>query len=688
MHQYFELFLQKEDASKEDWQAFYDVVSQQAGPLNQFKIIVSLQDNTVRYFVACFKDLAPLSNKLTLGILKPVTEEDVDLPKSESIKEKERLLPIQPGESLLDIRERFQIKKSKDLDFAVFTIRRINKEKALTKLDLIFKDTLGEYSINSRRLTVFPTNLPAVNFSDNTKYLRSSVGRYLDIQKTLGIMQSENVDAIFETYTFPYLPKNYYLPLTSYDFDKHSLIVGASGSGKSKLITLITERIATNQMLSEGYSIVVIDPHASLEEDLTKVNGSITIDFKDENQDTGLFSGSESDVQAATELTSTLFKSLLEGQNNAQLERVLKHSVYMLITAQVMSLDNLKRFVTDLEYRTQLINHVKDYVPETLIHFFSTDFNDIRTQYYNVAISPIVTFVEEIQLQPALSGSSGDEESSIADIVNKHNVTVFSLNKISMGEKAVKITAGLLIQQIFLLAQSRSFNKKVILIIDEVSVVQNPTIASILSEARKYNLSVILTQQYFGQIDKPLQEAVFANVFNYYVFKVSEEDAKNLEGNLSIDIPKEILEAEKNKGLNQRDVRVQMLTSLHPRELLLRLSAAGKILPCIKGRTMDFTSISSPQQSIELQPAKKSSAVPTKFVESKDPIAGLPAMAPQEPSSIPILSPIRPTDPTVGEIIEHAQNPIQTPVQAEPKKVSMSLHDLLASQSSARKIRK
>ena len=73
-----------------------------------------------------------------------------------------------------------------------------------------------------------------------------------------------------------------------------------------------------------------------------------------------------------------------------------------------------------------------------------------------------------------------------------------------MGEKVVKTVAGLLIQQIFLLAQANAFNQRVILIIDEVSVVQNPALASILSEARKYNLFVFLTQQYFGQIEEDL----------------------------------------------------------------------------------------------------------------------------------------------------------------------------------------
>lgn len=158
-----------------------------------------------------------------------------------------------------------------------------------------------------------------------------------------------------------------------------------------------------------------------------------------------------------------------------------------------------------------------------------------------------------------------------------------------MGEKVVKTVAGLLIQQIFLLAQAHSFNQKVILIVDEVSVVQNPALAQILAEARKYNLYVFLTQQYFGQIEKGLQDAIFTNVSNYYAFRVSEEDARALEGNLTIELPKETLLEGKEIGNKEQEIRVRILTSLNSRECLLRLSKDGQILPCVKARTMDFT---------------------------------------------------------------------------------------------------
>ena len=293
-----------------------------------------------------------------------------------------------------------------------------------------------------------------------------------------------------------------------------------------------------------------------------------------------------------------------------------------------------------------------------------------------------------MQMQPSLAGK-GENAVSLAQIVNSNFLTVFSLNKVTMGEKVVKTVAGLLIQQIFLLAQARAFNHKVMLIVDEVSVVQNPALAAILAEARKFNLSVVLTQQYFGQIEKDLRDAIFTNVMNYYVFKVSEEDARALEGNLTIELPKEILEAEKNKGLKQSDVRVQMLTGLHPREVFLRLSSDGKLLPCVKARTLDVTA--APKvENVELKEYAQAKEMPSKFVENAQAVyqelnvTAASSATPQAPPVAPGAAAA--PDPGLSQTVAPQPQPSATS-GTEPKvgrREFLNLHDLLATNSSSR----
>lgn len=665
----FEFFLLRDKVTKEDWQRLYNVFSQYVGLLKEFDVIVKTEENTIRYFVMSDRDLGALSNNIEVGVLRPVKLESIGLPAQSSVG-KERLVIMKAGADLLDLKEKYEVKKAKNLQFAVVKCRRINFEKAITNTYLYFQDSGKNWTVNHKIAAAFPSFLLAIDFSANTKYLRKKVTKYLDIQKSLHIMQSENVGAVFEIDTFPYLPKNYFLNLASYDFEKHSFIIGASGSGKSKLISLLVDKLANSPGLKQNYRVIVIDPHASLEHDLKGIQDSTVINFKGQDDGAELFGGTGTDISAATELTGTLFKSLLNEQHNPKLERVLRFSLYVLMTAQTMSLDALKRFVTDIEYRNQLLDHVKGYVPENIVRFFGTDFNEIRTKYYNEAISPIASLVDEMQMQPSLAGND-QNATSLGQIINNNFLTTFSLNKVSMGEKVVKTIAGLLIQQIFLLAQARAFNQKVILIVDEVSVVQNPALSSILAEARKFGLSVILTQQYFGQIEKDLQAAIFTNVYNYYVFKVSEEDARALEGNLNIEIPKEILTGEKEKGLKQSEVRVQMLTGLHPRECFLRLSAGGQLLPCVKARTLDVTAAPAVDANVELKEYKQAHEMPQKFVERQKEIQKIEQATQQE--AVPIQN--------AGAYTHE----VATPAQQQ----YVNLQDILASQSSSRaKLRK
>ncbi|MFS8631118.1 MAG: hypothetical protein LOD92_08190, partial [Bacillales bacterium] len=152
---------------------------------------------------------------IEVGVLRPVKQETIGLPDASSVG-KERLVIMKAGGDLLDLKEKYKVKKAKDLQFAVIKCRRINVEKAVTNTYLYFQDAGKNWTKNHKVAASFPSFLLAVDFVANTRYLRNKVTKYLDIQKTLHIMQSENVGAVFEVDTFPYLPKKaltFILPL-------------------------------------------------------------------------------------------------------------------------------------------------------------------------------------------------------------------------------------------------------------------------------------------------------------------------------------------------------------------------------------------------------------------------------------------------------------------------------------------
>ncbi|HEX7963977.1 MAG TPA: DUF87 domain-containing protein [Candidatus Saccharimonadales bacterium] len=529
----------------------------------------------------------------------PVEADEVEAPQA---TRHGLLVDLPVSGNVLDLRERYAIKKATVLEYAVIK----TSAWGLTKITLSLRASDGQWSRKIRLINHFPAHLFAMDFTTNTRYLKKRAPTYLDIEKSLPMLSSDRTGALFSIDTFPYFARQYYLNLAGYEFDKHSFIIGSSGSGKSKLIELLIDRLQ-HTVAAINYRVVVIDPHASLEQDLRYLPSTKVINFSGET--TQLFPSATTDISAATELTTTLLKSLMSENASPRLERVLRFSLYVLFTGQCMSLPMLQSFLTELHTRTELLQHVRGYVPDNLMLFFGSEFNEIRTQHHAEAISPIVALIEELQLQPSLLTEA---DSSLLKTIQDNFLTVFSLNKVSMGDKVVKTVAGLLIQQIFLLAQARAFGQKIILIIDEVSVVQNPALASILAEARKFNLTVILSQQYFGQIEKHLRDAILSNALNYYVFRVSEEDARSLEANLTIDIPREVLQHMAERGLKESDVRTRLMTELHQRECLVRVTANGHILPAVRARTCDTAERASTGAAPGARPKQH---LPTQFVK-------------------------------------------------------------------------
>lgn len=578
------------------WNKLYRAVATQGGPFGSFELTFACTNNVVRFFVHSPRDVSVLSNSIEGVVLKKT-----DQPQLPAADRRERFVGLATT-NILDMREYYLISKHKTLEYVKVTVHPLG----LTKIRLFFRGQDNQWSMAIKYTRHFPAHLFAIDFAANTAYLKKQAPLYLDIEKSLNMLTADPTGALFSVDTFPYFATSYYLNIAGYEFDKHSFIMGSSGSGKSKLIELLVDRLQ-HTVAAMHYRVVVIDPHASLEQDLHYLPSSKIINFGGET--TQLFPSATADISAATELTTTLLKSLMAETPDPKLERVLRFSLYVLFTGQCMSLNMLKSFMTEIDTRNELLQHVNGYVPDNLVLFFGSEFNEIRTQHYSQAISPIVTLIEELQLQPALLNET---DSSLAKTIQDNFVTVFSLNKVSMGDKVVKTVAGLLIQQIFLLAQAKAFGQKVILVIDEVSVVQNPALASILAEARKFNLTVILSQQYFGQIEKGLRDAILSNVLNYYIFRVSEEDARALEANLTIELPKEVLRHMAARGLKESDVRTRLMTELHPRECLARLTANGQILPTIRARTVD---IQPRAPTGALRPAQAKQRLPAQFIK-------------------------------------------------------------------------
>ena len=136
-------------------------------------------------------------------------------------------------------------------------------------------------------------------------------------------------------------------------------------------------------------------------------------------------------------------------------------------------------------------------------------------------------------------------------------------------------------EQLFLLIENNKIKEHLIFVIDEVPVVENKILESFLSEARKFNLSLILICQYFNQISESLKLSIFSNIINYFIFRVSRIDANILVNSFDMKIPLD----------NTLDAKINLFTGLNNRECIARISIDNKLQKPFKGTTTFFKSI-------------------------------------------------------------------------------------------------
>ncbi len=571
-----EIFLTQQFVEEQTWSKFLYSVSNLNGLLKKWKIYIYIENNTIRYFIKASKKLPSIIQDFSEFILKKVDEEEENLFEEKSITNRWYIVTTKE-KSVLDIYDKSEVKNGKKLKFLEIDILPITKNYYRFRTYIFFENKYG-YLIRRRVMFSVPYQLLSIDFSKyNRFFYKKDATKFLDIQKTIHILKDNKKNAFLKVNTFPYLIEDYYLHLNQYDFDKHSIIVGASGTGKSKLISTLVMNLSKNEEYKRKYKVVIIDPHAEIKNDIGGIENTKILDFEKTKNSFNLFMRASKDLIVTTELILSLFQTLMVDQYNSKLERVLRHSIYLLTKLNKMDFANLKKLLTEVEYKNELLK--ADNLLESTIDFFSVEFNKLKTESYQEAFSPIISFIDEMELLPGLK--SRGTERDLKDIIEENFLTIISLNQSKLGMNATKTIAGFTMQQILQLIQSYTYDEHIIFIIDEVALLENPILSRFLSESRKYNLSLILAQQYFNQISEILQKAIFSNMINYYIFRVSREDARILDGNIRMDI------AVKNSFIT----RMKILTELKNRECIVRIGRQGKVYPAFQAKTLDFIPI-------------------------------------------------------------------------------------------------
>lgn len=557
----YEIYPTRKNLSAPMWQQLIDAVSEFQKPFTSWRIIILCAKIKIHYYLEI--DFNAPANFHNLS--------DFLLQKSEIPNFQTNLAKIfylQKNYNFIDLKDYLITHKKFNTQVFEFRFFKTFSNKSIPQA---YAHGAGK---SYQLLPVKISDLLAADFEHNHHLTYKSPPKYLDTYKALGYLDNKSEKVFLAVDAFPYFQTPRYLDQAKIDFAKHSLVLGASGSGKSKFLSLFIDQVAKNQTLKSKYKFVVIDPHAALENEIGQLGH--VIDFLDPKSSIDLFSSHTENAVVAVELLLDIFKGLIANNYNSKLERVLRHSLYLLLELEKFNFHNLRKLLLDLDFRNQLLQTANNNLPNSVITFFYAEFSEIKVNSYTEAISPIIALIDEVEMIPIFAEDI--KSSCISRVIQQNFLTIFSLDRTKFGDRVVKIVAGLIMQQVLTLAEQHTFTEHIIFIVDEVAVVENPILCRFLAEARKYHVSVILAGQYFGGISESLRQAIFANVINYYIFRIAKNDANLIVHNFEMKIPLS----------DTIEQKIKTLTGLQNRECVIRLSANDQLIPAFKATTLDF----------------------------------------------------------------------------------------------------
>jgi type IV secretory pathway TraG/TraD family ATPase VirD4 len=325
---------------------------------------------------------------------------------------------------------------------------------------------------------------------------------------------------------------------------RHVYIIGKSGVGKSALL----EHLALT-LIEEGYGVGLLDPHGDLVQkvaDCMPVNRTQDTIYW-EPFDTSHIIGfnplkdiDKDNRPLVAENVISAFSHVwgLNNQHTPRLLHILRNSIRLLLDNSDTSLIDLQPLLTDSAYRHKLLRHSTDV---TVTAFWEAEFESWNDRQRGEYIASLQNKVGALVSNPAMRGILSHSAIHPQTIMDTGKVLLVNLAKGKLGEESSALLGALLTTGFAQAAYSRGENRRdFVLIIDEFQSFTTTAFAQILSEARKYGLSLVVAHQFLSQVPDYLQDAVIGTANTVIVFRCGAKDAPLLAAELDLDQPRQL----------------------------------------------------------------------------------------------------------------------------------------------------
>ncbi len=317
----------------------------------------------------------------------------------------------------------------------------------------------------------------------------------------------------------------------------HMYAIGKTGTGKSTLL----ENMVIDDM-QEGRGLAVVDPHGDLIEHLMhyvpdeRIKDVVVFSPADRLYPVGFNLLENVDPELKNIVASGvvgIFKKIFGESWGPRLEYILRNTILALLDYPDATMLGITKILVDQDFRNRVVEKIQDPV---IKDFFVSEYEKYDPKFRTEAIAPIQNKVGQFLSSTTIRNIIGQPKSTIniEDIMNTGKILFLDLSIGEIGEDSSALLGAMMITKIQLAAMRRAIlpeeeRRDFYLYVDEFQNFATESFATILSEARKYHLNLIMTNQYTAQVPEEVMAAVLGNIGTLISFRVGAPDAAALK---------------------------------------------------------------------------------------------------------------------------------------------------------------
>lgn len=326
------------------------------------------------------------------------------------------------------------------------------------------------------------------------------------------------------------------------DRQRHMYAVGQTGTGK----TTFLENLAFQDMLN-GNGFAFVDPHGDVAERL------LALVPKERTEDVIYFCPSDTDypmglnlfeyktndqkdflIQEVLNMLYKLYDPQHQGIMGPRYEHLFRNAALTIMAdPEGGSFVDIPKLFRDPQFVKQKLQYVKD---QNVLEFWQKEMpQSQRSNEFGEVVSWFVSKFGAFLSNEMMRNIIGQTKSAfdLRDIMDNNKILLVNLSKGKTGELNSKLLGMIFVMKFQAAAMSRAEipedqRKDFALYVDEFQNFSTDSFATILSEARKYHLNLIVANQFTTQLTDEIREAVFGNVGTIVAFRVGDHDVDSL----------------------------------------------------------------------------------------------------------------------------------------------------------------